>query len=372
VIEVAIPKNDFKTQHLRIELAKGMKYMPDSAHEERAIAYKLGSYAVSESIVPPAFEPGTPPAVENDTDRNGPRKPYQRSGSRAADWFVQVSPPDAVNRRTASEPGMAVEIVQDSRRGRIDYHYCSPLHMLVVHERGVRHDGCTVVEGLPISTLQDCSRKLVFVPAGHKYHDWHEPRTLSRVVFFYFNPAQLAIGPELNYSKSSLTPRLFFEDSALMQTALKLATLIESGGSNHRLYLEALGVVLAHELVRINTRAHSAEAQRNGGLAAWQRRKAVAYIEEHLAEPISLEALARLVGLSACYFCRAFRQSLGMPPQRYQLSQRIERAKTLLAKRSVSVTDVSLIVGYNDTSAFCTAFRRVTGLTPSAYRRNFS
>ncbi|MEA3160193.1 MAG: AraC family transcriptional regulator [Gammaproteobacteria bacterium] len=330
--------------------------MPDSAREERAIA----------------FEPGAPPAIENHTDRSGARELYHRSGRQAADWVVQVSPPEAVRRRTASTPEMAVEIVQDSRRGRIDYHYCSPLHMLVVHERGVRQDGCTLVEGLPKSTLQDCSRKLVFVPAGHKYHHWHEPRTLSRVVFFYFNPAQLALGPELNYSRSSLAPRLFFEDNALMQTALKLATLIDGDGPDHRLYFEALGVVLAHELVGINTRGHSAEAQRNGGLAAWQRRKAVAYIEEHLAEPISLEVLARLVGLSACYFCRAFRQSLGKPPQRYQLSQRIERAKTLLAKRAVSVTDVGLIVGYNDTSAFCTAFRRFTGMTPSAYRRNFS
>jgi AraC family transcriptional regulator len=210
------------------------------------------------------------------------------------------------------------------------------------------------------------------VPAGHKYHDWHEPRTLSRVVFFYFNPIQLAISPGLSSSGSSLAPRIFFADDALMQTALKLATLIESGGANHRQYLEALGVVLAHELLRINTGTHSAEAPINGGLAAWQRRKAVAYIEAHLAEPISLEALARLVGLSACYFCRAFRQSLGVPPQRYQLRQRIERAKTLLARRAASVTDVSLTVGYNDTSAFCTAFRRVTGLTPSAYRRHFS
>ena len=267
---------------------------------------------------------------------------------------------------------MAVEIVQVNRRGRIDYHYCSPLHMLVVHERGVRHNGCTVIEGLPKSTLQDCSRKLVFVPAGHKYHDWHEPRTLSRVVFFYFDPTQLAISPDqLGYPRSSLAPRLFFEDSALMETALKVSALIESGGSDQRLYLEALGVVLAHELVRINSGIRSADAPNNGGLAAWQRRKSVAYIEEHLAEPISLAALAHLVGLSACYFCRAFRQSFGVPPQRYQLRQRIEHAKRLLAKHAASVTDVSLTVGYNDTSAFCTAFRRVTGLTPSAYRRNF-
>jgi len=155
-----------------------------------------------------------------------------------------------------------------------------------------------------------------------------------------------------------------------METALKLASLIESGESEYRHYVEALGVVLAHELARISTGKYGAETKISGGLAAWQRRKAAAYIEEHLAEPISLAALAGLVGLSACYFCRAFRQSFAMPPQRYQLSRRIERAKILLAKHSASVTDVSYTVGYNDTSAFCTAFRRLTGLTPSAYRRN--
>jgi AraC family transcriptional regulator len=242
--------------------------------------------------------------------------------------------------------------------------------MLVVHERGGRHDGCTVIDGLPKSSLQECGRKLVFVPAGHKYEDWHEQRMLSRVLFFHLNPAQLAISSELSHSLSSLAPRLFFENGALMETALKLAALIENGGADHRLYIEALGVVLTHELVRINAGKHGAEAPISGGLGAWQRRKAAAYIEEHIAEPISLAALAQQVGLSASYFCRAFRQSFGMPPQRYQLSRRIERARVLLANHFASVTDVSLTVGYNDASAFCTAFRRVTGLTPSAYRRN--
>jgi AraC family transcriptional regulator len=267
---------------------------------------------------------------------------------------------------------MAVEIVQASRRGRIDYRYCAPVPMLVVHDRDVRHDGATFIEGLSKSTLQDCSRKLVLVPAGHRYHHWHEPRTLSRVVFFYFEPSRLAMSPELGVSSLPLAPQLFFEDRALMETALKLATLIENGGSDQRRYIEALGVVLAHELVRISTGRPVAEAPINGGLAAWQRRKAVAYIEEHLADPISLAALADLVGLSACYFCRSFRQSFGMPPQRYQLTRRIERAKDLLAKHAVSVTDVALTIGYNDASAFCTAFRRIAGLTPSAYRRSLA
>lgn len=267
---------------------------------------------------------------------------------------------------------MAVEIVQVNRRCRVDYRYHAPAPMLVFHERGVRHDGCTVIEGLPKSTLQDCSRKLVFVPAGRKYHDWHEPRTLARAIYFYFNPSQFAAGPDLEHWRLVPAPQLFFEDSALTETALKLATLIESGGSDHWRYLEALGVVLAHELVRINIGRHGAQAPNNGGLAAWQRRKAIAYIEEHLAEPISLEVLAGLVRLSPCYFCRAFRRSFGTPPQRYQLGERIERAKTLLAKHAASVTDVGLTVGYNDASSFCTAFRRVTGVTPSAYRRNLA
>lgn len=301
---------------------------------------------------------------------NRTRQLFHHTASHAADRVVEVSPADAVSRRSASWRGMTVEIVQDNRRCRVDYRYHAPAPMLVFHERGVRHNGCTAIEGVPKSTLRDCSRKLVFVPGGRKYHDWHEPRTFARTFFFYFNPSQLAAGPELALWRLSPAPLLFFEDSALTETVLKLATLIEGGGSDQRRYLEALGVVLAHELVQGNIRRHSAQASNNGGLAAWQRRKAIAYIEEHLAESISLEVLAELVHLSPCYFCRAFRRSFGTPPQRYHQSERIERAKTLLAKHAASVTDVGLTVGYNDPSAFCTAFRKVTGVTPSAYRRN--
>jgi AraC family transcriptional regulator len=336
--------------------------MSDSAHEEHRSSYEPSSYAMLQSVLPSAFGQSAAHTIGNHPELTGARQRYHQP---VADRVVRISPPNAVTRRSALWPGMAVEIVQASRRGRIDYRYCGPMHMLVVHDRGVRHDGCTVIHGLPQSNLQDCSRKLVFVPAGYEYHDWHEPRTLSRTVFFYLDPAQLPS----EFSSSSLGARLFFEDSALVETALKLAALVERGGSDHR-YAEALVVVLAHELARMNISQQSALPPINGGLARWQRRKAIAHIEEHFAEPISLAALAQLVGLSACYFCRAFRQSFGMPPQRYQLTQRVERAKALLAKHAASVTEVGLTVGYNDASAFCTAFRRVTGITPSAYRRS--
>jgi AraC-like DNA-binding protein len=318
----------------------------------------------------PAFERITPFGVEADGALGDAHTFHQPAATPVIDPMVQISPSEAVTRRGVRWPGMAGEVVQANRRGRINFRFCAPLHMLVMYERGVRQEGGTSVQGLPQSTLRDCGRKLILVPAGHEYHDWHEPRTLPRMTFFYFNPARLANVPGLHFSSTSFAPRIFFEDGALWDTALKLRTLIDDGGSD-RLYIQALGLVLAHELVRLNTRLHCAKAAVYGGLAAWQRRKAIDHIEEHLAESISLATLAQLVRLSPNYFCRSFSQSLGMPPQRYHAARRIERAKMLLAQPGSSITDVGLTVGYSETSAFSTAFRRISGLTPSAYRRSF-
>jgi AraC family transcriptional regulator len=115
-----------------------------------------------------------------------------------------------------------------------------------------------------------------------------------------------------------------------------------------------------------------AEAPAKGGLAAWQQRVVTAYIEDHLAEPISLATLARLAGLSSYYFCRAFRQSLGLPPHRYHNHRRMERAKLLLAKPAPSVTDIGLTIGYSETSSFTAAFHKTTGFTPTAFRRTLA
>jgi AraC family transcriptional regulator len=118
-----------------------------------------------------------------------------------------------------------------------------------------------------------------------------------------------------------------------------------------------------------NVGAQRIEAPARGGLASWQQRIVIAYIEEHLAEQIPLAGLVRL---SPYYFCRAFKQSLGLPPHRYHNTRRIEQAKILLAKPAPSVTDIGMTVGFSDTSSFTTAFRKATGLTPSAYHRSLS
>jgi AraC family transcriptional regulator len=267
---------------------------------------------------------------------------------------------------------MTAEVVQATSSERIAYRVRAQVHMLVLCERGARKDGETSIKGLPSSTLRDVTRKFSFVPAGHDYYDWHDPRTPARMAFFYFAPEALPLAVANGNVEQVLPPRLFFEDAALLATAQKLMALIEGPQPDDCSYLQALGVVLAHELVRNNQGSPNGKVTIRGGLAAWQQRVVTSYIDEHLAEPVPLATLAGLAGLSTYHFCRAFKQSFGVPPHRYHTSQRIEHAKTLLAKPSFTVTDIGLTVGFSETSSFTAAFRKATGLTPTAYHRSLT
>ena len=181
----------------------------------------------------------------------------------------------------------------------------------------------------------------------------------------------MPVHSDASATAASLVARLFFENSVLWETAVKLAIAIEDVGEPAR-YCEALAVVVAHELLRMQGNLRRRKPPTRGSLAVWQQRIVAAHIEEHLAEAIPLHALAKLADLSPYYFCRAFKQSFGIPPHRYHVNRRIERAKALLAERESSVTDVALEIGFSETSSFSAAFRHATGTTPTEYRRTLA
>lgn len=125
-----------------------------------------------------------------------------------------------------------------------------------------------------------------------------------------------------------------------------------------------LGVLPIHGPVNLD---HGNGLTVRGGLAGWQRKRVVEFIEEHLSEKIGLSTLSALAQLSPYHFARVFKQALGIPPHRYHMNRRVERAKALLVDRSV--TEVALAVGYAQTSSFSSSFRRATGMSPSKFRR---
>jgi AraC family transcriptional regulator len=295
--------------------------------------------------------------------------PSARSGMVVSHPIVEISPPDHVKRRAITCHGMTAETVQSTIRARLDYRFQGPMHLLVMYENGARRDGETLVEGLSRATLRRFARKLTFAPAGCQYHEWHELVAPSRLTYFYFDPAKLS---ETDGAAVSFAPRLFFEDEALWHTALKLMELIEHPAWGDQVYFEALGIVLIYQLLRLHRGAPSGQPQLRGGLATWRQRIAVAYVDEHLAERIELTTLAQLVHQTPFHFCRAFKQSFGIPPLRYQTKRRIEHAKLLLLEKpAMSVTDVGLMVGFGCSTSFATAFRKATGFTPTSYQRSF-
>jgi AraC family transcriptional regulator len=103
--------------------------------------------------------------------------------------------------------------------------------------------------------------------------------------------------------------------------------------SNNRLYAEALGIVVAHEVTRLSDGKPSIHLHTRGRLASWQERIIVSYLGEHRSEPIPIAPLAQLVRLSPFHFSRALKQSFGVPPHRYRTMQRIEHAEVLRPSR---------------------------------------
>jgi AraC family transcriptional regulator len=97
-------------------------------------------------------------------------------------------------------------------------------------------------------------------------------------------------------------------------------------------------------------------------------RRVLDYINDRLERNLSLSELADLVGLNPDYFSRAFKQTTHFSPYRYVLLRRIERACGLLRDPGISISEITARCGFASQSSFTTAFRRIKGITPSAYR----
>jgi AraC-like DNA-binding protein len=84
--------------------------------------------------------------------------------------------------------------------------------------------------------------------------------------------------------------------------------------------------------------------------------------------PITIEQLSREVALSPYYLIRVFRRFYKQTPHQYLVQQRIARAKDLLRNTDLSITEICTAVGFESLGSFSTLFRKVAGISPSAYR----
>jgi AraC family transcriptional regulator len=290
--------------------------------------------------------------------------------SDATELTIAASPPENFARQRAQWAGLEAERVEHTRNAPYEFRFAPSAthHMLLLTEQ-MRSDGETFLDGLPRSTLRNSRGKLTWIPSGHAFSGWSTPRVLGRAFMLYIDPLGPLIDPRLRLGEMELEPRLFFEDAGLRQTVDKLKTLVSCHDAGSRMYAEALGAVLVHELVRLQAGTGPIAVAERGGLTRLQQRRVAEFIDEHLAQDISLATLAGLAELSPFHFLRSFKQSFGMPPHRYHTGRRIERAKMLLADPRRPIAVVAAAVGFHSSSAFSAAFQRSTRQTPSGFRR---
>lgn len=105
-----------------------------------------------------------------------------------------------------------------------------------------------------------------------------------------------------------------------------------------------------------------------GGLAPATLRNVLAYIEAHLAYPITLSDLAGEAALSEFHFARMFRQSMNMAPHQYVMQRRMALAQQLVCYSSRSLSDIAMACGFSSASHFSNRFKQVTGKTPTQLR----
>jgi AraC family transcriptional regulator len=99
-----------------------------------------------------------------------------------------------------------------------------------------------------------------------------------------------------------------------------------------------------------------------------QLRLARLYLDQSYDTSITVEDLSREVALSPYYLIRAFRHLYKQTPHQYLVGVRIAKAKELLRNSDLSITEICLAVGFESLGSFSTLFRKVAGISPSAYR----
>jgi AraC family transcriptional regulator len=164
-----------------------------------------------------------------------------------------------------------------------------------------------------------------------------------------------------------ILPRFATPDPLIYQFCLGLLSELRLGESCCCLYVEHLLSALSIHLVRKYSVKNQSLRDSNG-LSKSKLQQAIAYINEHLTENLSLKDISTVVGMSPFYFTNLFKQSMGMTAYQYVIYRRIELAKQLLRQQELSIGEVSEQVGFTSQSHFTNIFRKHTNRNPTMYQ----
>jgi AraC family transcriptional regulator len=212
---------------------------------------------------------------------------------------------------------------------------------------------------------------VVILPAGAPT-TWHlERQGEVRHLHLYLTPTclqEIAMSAGINPDAVELFHVIGVADPQIETIAQLYFSELRTQGLGGRLYVESLTNLLALHLLRHYTSNQPLPHSQFQRLPEATHRQVSTFIEEHLAEDLSLTTLAAVARLSPYHFARLFKASTGLPPHQYVIMRRVERAKLLLTSTSWSLTTIAHTVGFAHESHLALHFKRLTGFTPKQVR----
>lgn len=159
-------------------------------------------------------------------------------------------------------------------------------------------------------------------------------------------------------------------DQVVQNLLLSLLPAMTNPNDVNSLFADQVAIALSTHIACNYGGIPNVQCSRRGTLAPWQERRAKEILSANLGGEVSLDRLASECGLSVRHFARAFRQTTGSPPHRWLLKLRITKAKELLLKSKLSLSDIALACGFADQSHFTRVFSATVGESPGVWRNN--
>lgn len=247
-----------------------------------------------------------------------------------------------------------------------DYAWQGDADYLAVHNITLA-DGEVAIDCEMSAYLTDLCDRLTFVPQGSRVSGWSQlagPDHGYTAVFF--DPGLAEAEFERPLLGVGLRPLLYFEHGQLSQTLRRLDTLVSVEEEDDPLMAEMLGLLAVLQLYpSLGLSSEPAKGQ----LSLVQQKRVREFVEAHLDTDITLSDLTATACLSRFHFARSFSRTHGRSPHQYVLMRRIGLAASFLAMSNIPIAEIAKRVEFSSQARLSTAFRRMTGRTPSVFRQ---
>jgi AraC family transcriptional regulator len=210
----------------------------------------------------------------------------------------------------------------------------------------------------------------IMIMSAHQGSHWEWKGEIEELHIF-LDPQVMSVAvQELGDRPVQLLDGIGLTDMAVMDIALKINTELSQPGVCGSLFAQSASHTLTLQLLRRHSTLNTHAMLDRLDLPAHRLRAALDYIEAHLCEDVSLDAIAAAANLSTFRFARGFRKATGQPPHQYVIGRRLERAKELLRATEEEIGEVARRVGFASQSHFTAVFSRRCGLPPRRYRQS--